>query len=242
MEYSYSSRKRLKFLLSGAFESAVDNDFCDKNPVRRAEIAIKAQVEKEAFTEDETRTIINFAKYDKSFGITAFIMLNTGIRSGEMRALAVDKIDFKKGIVTIDTAVKANGELGKPKNGKTRYIPIKPEVARFLDAKIDKRLKYVVGERYLVSSPSFGNKYLRFFGRLNQMLESAGAEQINPKSPHSFRHTYSSLLQKNGMPIAMVSELLGHSSTNITDKYTHLSGISVLSEAINKYALISQLA
>jgi hypothetical protein len=29
----------MRFLLNGAFESAIDNDYITKNPVRRAEIA-----------------------------------------------------------------------------------------------------------------------------------------------------------------------------------------------------------
>jgi integrase len=60
--YSHSVRKKTRFLLTAAFECAVDNDYCSKNPVKRAEIAKKPQTKKEPFTEDEAKTIIDFAQ------------------------------------------------------------------------------------------------------------------------------------------------------------------------------------
>ena len=69
IDYSYSVRKKTRFLLTSSFECAVDNDFCTKNPVRRAEIAKKPQAKKEPFTEYETKIILDFAKTDELFGI-----------------------------------------------------------------------------------------------------------------------------------------------------------------------------
>jgi len=237
-KYSHSFRKRMRFLINGAFECAIDNSFCEKNPVRRAVIAKKAEKQREAFSEDDVRTIINFAKTDKLFGIPILIMFHTGIRSGEMRALSMDKIDFENGIITIDTAVKQTGEIGVTKNGKTRYIPIKSDVARFLKKNLRETTKYIVGDTYYVTQAGFRSRYNKFFCRLNKTLTNLGAEPIVKKSPHSCRHTYGTLLQKHGMPIAIVSELLGHHSTDVTDKYTHLKDVSVLTQAVEKYALV----
>lgn len=41
LDYSQSIRKRLRFLLNALFEDAVDNDYCTKNPVTRAQISKK---------------------------------------------------------------------------------------------------------------------------------------------------------------------------------------------------------
>jgi integrase len=242
INYSHSIRKRMRFLLNAAFECAIDNDFCAKNPVRRAEIARKPQPEKEAFTEDEARTIIEFAKTDELFGVPIYILLNTGIRSGEMRALTTDKIDFENGVIAIDKAVKETGELGLPKNGKPRYIPIEDEVTAFLSDRIDRDAKYLIGDSYYVSKDGFRGRYEWFFKRLNLFLESNGKKPIKIKSPHSTRHTFGTLRQKSGMPIAMVSALLGHQSTEVTDKYTHLSDVTTLSEAVRKYPFIKPMA
>ena len=132
IDYSQSVRKKTRFLITAAFESAVDNDYCSKNPVKRAEIAKKQQIKMEVFTEDEAKTIIEFAKTDKKFGLAMYILLTTGIRSGELRALTVSKIDFERGVIRIDTAVKANYELGLPKNNEPRDVPLEPKVLAFL--------------------------------------------------------------------------------------------------------------
>jgi site-specific recombinase XerD len=44
------------------------------------------------------------------------------------------------------------------------------------------------------------------------------------------------------MPIAMVAELLGHSSIEMTDKYTHLGDVATLSEAVRKYPFLKPMA
>jgi len=240
--YSDALRKKMRFLLNGAFESAIDNDFCAKNPVRRAVIAKKSQPEKEAYTEDETRAIIDFAKTDELFGIPVYIMLNTGIRSQEMRALSIDRIDFENGIIKIDRAVKRTNELGKPKNGKTRLIPLEPEVADFLKSKLHERTGYIIGDDYYVTHSGFRGRYESFFSRLNLFLESKGEKPIQIKSPHSTRHTFSTLRQKSGMPVAMVAALLGHSSLAMTEKYTHFGDVATLSEAVRKYTFLSPIA
>jgi len=140
-EYSHSFRKQMQFLINGCLECGIDNDFCTKNPVRRATIKKKLQGWREAFTEDEVRTITNFAKSDKLFGVPILIMLNTGIRSGEMRALTYNKIDFVNNVITIDESIKQTGEIGLPKNNKPRHVPIKREFAKLLKAKIDENTK-----------------------------------------------------------------------------------------------------
>ena len=40
------------------------------------------------------------------------------------------------------------------------------------------------------------------------------------------------------MPIAMVCQLMGHHSTEVTDKYTHVNNNRVLSEAVRNYGLL----
>jgi integrase len=127
-EYSHSFLKRSKFLLNAAFEAAIDNDLADRNPVRRAEVVRKVQPEKEPFTEDEARTIIDFAKTDEHFGVPMFIMLNSGIRSGEMRGMSVEQLDLENGVITVDRAVKHTVELGSLKMVKLAVYRLNPKL------------------------------------------------------------------------------------------------------------------
>jgi integrase len=223
IELSQSFRKRSKFLLNAAFESAIDNDFCTKNPVRGAEIASKQTPEKESFTESETQTILDFAEQDELFGVTACIMLNTGVRAGEMRAMQVSSIDFDRGFIAIDRAVKRTGELGLPKNKKTRQIPLEASVAAFLKERLRHKSGYIIGGDAYVTHLGFSGFYCCV-------------------SIISYRHTFASLRQKNGMPVAIVAQLLGHHSTEVTDKYTHLGDVDILSDAVRKYAFSKRMA
>jgi integrase len=239
--YSHSAQKKTRFVLSAMYEAAIDNDLCTKNPVRNVKIAKNIQVaEKEVFTEEEPRIILDFAKEDKLFGLAAYIMLNSEVRSGEMRGMTVEQFDFERGTIHIDRAVKHTEELGLPKGNKTRIVPLEPDVAEFIASKLSGKSGYVIGGSHYVSRAGFRSRYLHFFNRLNKHLVSKGKNPIKMHSPHATRHTYSTLRQKHGMPVAILMRIMGHSSTNVTDKYTHLSDVATLTEAVQKYGFNKQ--
>lgn len=236
LDYSQSIRKRLRFLLNALFEDAVDNDYCTKNPVTRAQIAKKKAGQKQSYTEENAIEILNFAKNDDTFGLPIIILLSTGIRSGELRALSPGKFDFKRSCVLIDSAVKRDGTIGPPKNGKERIVPINKNVMTFIEEKINRAQKYVIAD-YIVTESSLRSRYMWFFDRLNKQLATDGKQPIEVLPPHSTRHTYSTLMQARGMPTAVVSKILGHQSLEVTGGYTHMDDYKILSEAVDKYTM-----
>jgi integrase len=111
-----------------------------------------------------------------------------------------------------------------------------------LAGKIDSEVKFLVGGDVYVLRYSFRQRYNYFFDRLNKHLVAQEREAIGRKNPHASRHTRATLWQKNGMPIAIVAQLLGHCSTEVTDKYTHLGDVDILSVAVRKYAFSKRMA
>jgi integrase len=242
LNYSNTVRRKSRVVLNAAFELAVAKKYCESNPVKRVKIEVKPQIKKVAFTVDEMRTIINFAKTDEKFGLVMYIMLTSGIRSGEVRALTIDKFDFEKGFVRIDKAAKMNGELGVPKNNIIRLVPLEDEVLAFLAEKIDKNVNYLVGDGYCVTEDGFRGRYDAFFVRLNKYLKENGEKPVNFKPPHTTRHSYATRLWENDMPIAKISRLLGHKSITVTMQYLNLVDEDVMTEAVNKHSIIALLA
>jgi site-specific recombinase XerD len=76
--------------------------------------------------------------------------------------------------------------------------------------------------------PDRVSKRFKFFVRKAKL---SGRENV---SFHTLRHSCASWLIQQGVPLAVVSEILGHSSTEITDQtYSHV-GDDAVTEAMDK--------
>ncbi|SPA50636.1 tyrosine-type recombinase/integrase [Cupriavidus taiwanensis] len=62
--------------------------------------------------------------------------------------------------------------------------------------------------------------------KIQQAIEECGlnenAAQVGRVTPHTFRDTYASRLAQAGISLAEIANILGHSSTQMTEKYAHL--------------------
>lgn len=218
--YSLTIFKKLRYLLQAAFEAAIDNDLCYKNPVKHVDLPKKASKEHVFFSESDVKTIEAFAKIDGGFGIGILFMLQTGIRSGEIRALVWDDVDLKSNIVTVCKAIKGDQTLGTTKSGKNRVVPISEEFSSYLKSYI-KNGKYVLGGNSYLSADSFKSKYGTFFRHLDIYCEENSLPKVPHYPPHTTRHTYASLLLKQGVNLKWVQMLLGHADIEMTSKYSH---------------------
>jgi site-specific recombinase XerD len=68
-----------------------------------------------------------------------------------------------------------------------------------------------------VPKPDRVSKRFKFYVR------EAGLSDREELSFHSCRHTTGSWLSMQGVPLRVISEILGHSSTQVTEMYSHLS-------------------
>ena len=234
-KYSSTILKKMRFLLTAAFESAIDTDLCYKNPVKRAVLPKKDKPTKESFTPEEERIMLDFATQEEEFGIFIKLLLLTGIRGGELRALSPSSFVFKDNYILINKAIKRNETLGTTKNGEPRIIPISNILAEELKEKINLDSKYALGEgEKWVTASGFRSRYQTFFRKLNVYCLENELPTINIQPPHVCRHTFSTSLQRKGIPVAIVSSLMGHKSTDVTDGYTHLNRLEDLRRAIQK--------
>jgi len=147
--------------------------------------------------------------------------LNTGLRFGELIAMSWSDINFKENVLTVSKAI-SRGYLGSTKSNKIRYIPLNREVLAMLEQrnKTDDLIFANTEGKYL---PQENCRRL-----LHSALKKIGFRKIGW---HVFRHTFASRLAEKGISMRTIQELLGHSDTNTTMRYAHLSPL-VLRDAV----------
>lgn len=132
------------------------------------------------------------------------IALNTGCRSGELLSLTWDNVYIDDGYFIIRNSLS--------KNKKTVYKPINKQTKQALE-----RLK--IHHKWVFYNPKTDNRIRSFRRGFQYAVERANLGHVRI---HDLRHTFASLLVKQGVPLYHVSTLLGHSDIRITQKYAHL--------------------
>jgi integrase len=160
------------------------------------------------------------------------LILNTGLRMGEALALQWTDINWKKNTVSVTKnliRVKNRSAKGKkyklilqekPKTEKSkRIIPLnKAALAALEDLKTAPGFK---PDGFIIHNKNGGAVLPRTLEEtLENMCSAVGIHKIGV---HALRHTYATRLFEKGVDIKIISELLGHSSTEITYRiYVHV--------------------
>lgn len=156
------------------------------------------------------------------------VLYSTGMRSAELVHLEVRDLDFEK-----KTARIRNG-----KGDKERYVPLSPPCIRFLKRYLE-AIRPELAEGIRPCGNSWLKKYrtggdvlfLSLYGAkltptwlaqsLKRYIRQAGISR--PVSPvHSWRHSVATHLMSSGMDIRYVQVMLGHSSVDTSQIYTHI--------------------
>lgn len=237
--YSYSTIKKAYNAINASLRFAVERDYIIKNPCASVHLPKQKQRPKfdiEFFTDTEVYSITESAtsrfktgNYRYKHGYAIILLLNTGMRVGELLALKWKNVDFvnKQIFITetrsqvIDRTNNNQKYVMVDRSTKTqsscRYIPIN---SKSLEALMYfKSLGY--SNPYVMANSDTGLiTYRNLLRVLENILDSNG---INHGSLHTLRHTFATRLFKKGVDIKVISELLGHSDISITyDIYTHV--------------------
>jgi integrase len=138
-------------------------------------------------------------------------LLKTGLRIGE--ALAIRWMDWEGDHLVVRRAWSAS-TLNPPKNGKQRTVRVSNNLSAALTAW---KLETKFGAPEDLIWPSARGKFQddALLGRtyLKPAARAAGAPWV---TNHTFRHTFATQANRNGMPIVLLSEMLGHHSAAFT--------------------------
>tara|TARA_Y100000996_G_scaffold357124_1_gene298287 strand:- start:1511 stop:2536 length:1026 start_codon:yes stop_codon:yes gene_type:complete len=142
------------------------------------------------------------------------ILYGSGLRLSEVVNLNVGNIDLSKRTVTV---------LGK--GNKQRQVPLSLKSTKILEEYINNQRKLLIKRNS--ESGLFLNKYGgRLSNRSIQNLVKSRAKIVGlPKRVHThmIRHSFATHLLDGGADIRIVQMLLGHSSPDTTQIYTHVS-------------------
>ena len=179
----------------------------------------------EFLTYDEVRKFLKVcekyqnggSEYQKKIGLIGEVLLKTGLRNAEECNLKIEYIDFETHMFRV---VEGKG-------GKDRFGIMPKTLCRVLKMYLGGR------EKGYVFLSNRGNKFStrtiqRYIGKLKR---EAGIEKAI--TPHSLRHTFATILIRNGVTKEKIKELLGHEDIRTTDIYTHLT-IADFEEEVQK--------
>ncbi len=256
--YAYTTVKKAYIVLNEYFRYLYKEELIAKNPMDNVDMIKKANFlsaqNKENLPTNETVTIFTTEEIEK-FKAEAFktwhtgkplyqqaaayiLMLNTGLRTGELLGLLNSDIDLENKTLTVQRGVKeiykrdgteADGgreiKIGKTKSATSnRTIPLNKTACEMVERL---RAEYYFGENTPLVCDEKGNftKPVNFRKRFYRILKAA---EIETKGLHSLRHTFATNLvngikQPNGtiksLTPRQVADLLGHSTSQITELY-----------------------
>ncbi len=240
---SYCKINTLNTILKVFFNWCIDNGYILKNPCLKVNIkGNKSDVIKNEFktveilTEEEIKTIKKYIAGSK-YELLILLDIATGLRQGELLALDWDNIDLEKKQLKVEKSVK---EVYVYDDENTKHIETIFQTPKTLTSFRTVAIPETLIEKLKETKNKQG---LLFYDEENKPLKAKNVSyqwdkilkkcNIPHKKFHSIRHTYASMLLKNGVDIQTVAELMGHSAISITQIYLH-SSTSQKQKAVNK--------
>lgn len=236
-----ASIRNIKAVASSIFSFACEEGLLHANPAVRLGKFIQKQDKKKTIrflTKDEVSHFLEFTRKESpQYYPLMLCAFRTGMRLGEILALAWEDVDLNRNIIEVRRSF-SGGYFSTPKSHKVRFVDMSEQLKEVLQEHYKSLLckfkdqlpacNVEYGEKsreviHLVFPNKYGNsvdganlKHRVFY----KIIQKAGIHHFRF---HDIRHTFASLLLQRGSPLHYVKEQMGHASIQTTvDIYGHI--------------------
>ena len=231
--YSNSVIEHARLVMRMLFDCAVENELIGKNPVTKSVKCTCGRKAKQmrALTIEEQRLFLQTVKGTDNYNQFA-LLLQTGLRTGEMSGLRWQDVDFEKRTLHIRRTLEyrysvREWKIGEPKTkNSVRDIPLTQEAIDILNNQKEKLKSMKVKSTEFPDSVFLGKhgtpiKNSTYDSKLSYYCDKAGIERF---SMHVLRHTFATRCIESGMRPKTLQMILGHSNIGITmNLYVHVT-------------------
>lgn len=197
-------------ILSHVFSKAVDYNRATRNPVDKVDFPKPAPGRVRYLSPDEMKAWPKvIAALPIQMRPVVSLMQHTALRRSEALGLAWSDVDLENGILIVR----------KDKRGKVKILPLSGPAVEILrvQPRINEQVFPCVDEDYLTQ-------------KFREATVTAGIQNFRL---HDLRHNFASHLAMQGVDVLTLRDLLGHSDTRMTSRYTHLAA-QHLKRAVDK--------
>ncbi|MHB8927112.1 MAG: site-specific integrase [Bacillota bacterium] len=242
---SARSVRYIHSLLREGLEQAREWGLVGRNVADLVNPPKQAKKEMQTLTREQVQAFLAANRTDRLYALWR-LALGTGLRRGELLGLRWADINLMESYLTVRqqiVCIKGLPTVQEPKTKKsTRVVPLSEDIVEALrQHRLGQTEERLVATKYsgrdLVFAGSSGEVLdPRAVSRLfERRLKKAG---LPPIRFHDIRHTFATIALEAGVPLKVVSEMLGHEKISTTgDVYQH-----VLRHVEEKYAdLVAEL-
>ncbi len=214
-------KRRIVEFLKYIFTYAKKNKLTEHNIFDEISLPYAKPMPKNIWSETDIKNYLPILKNFKYYDMV-FLVLETGLRRGEVCALTWDCVDFDKGIININKSYTIHGDfagISTPKtNSSIRQIALLDESKKLLKKRYKTKIsRYVFPSENNINIPvnpiCVSNSFRRFLYR----------NDIKHIRFHDLRHIHATLLLNKNINYKILSKRLGHSNVSFTlQTYTHV--------------------